>query len=156
IDDPRRGSVWEESLIFMPSGMRFLGLSATIPNVDELAEWVTQVHGHPVQVVYHPQRAVPLKHYVFEATAGITTLRKLTQRYRRYAERLRVRSNGRVRLEFPRTTHLDLIKEIHRHYLPCLFFTFSRRRCEVNATELGEQFDFLNGSEKARVLEVIE
>ncbi len=156
IDDPHRGSVWEESLIFMPSGMRFLGLSATIPNVDELAEWVTQVHGHPVQVVYHPQRAVPLKHYVFEATAGITTLRKLTQRYRRYAERLRVRSNGRLRLEFPRTTHLDLIKEIHRHYLPCLFFTFSRRRCEVNATELGEQFDFLNGAEKARVLEVIE
>lgn len=156
IDDPHRGSVWEESLIFMPPTMRFLGLSATIPNVDELAEWVTQVHGHPVKVVYHPQRAVPLKHYVYEATAGITTLRKLSQRYRRYADRLRVRNNGRLRLEFPRSTHLDLIKEIHRNYLPCLFFTFSRRRCEINAGELGEQFDFLNGREKARVLEIMD
>lgn len=156
IDDPHRGSVWEESLIFMPSHMRFLGLSATIPNVDELAEWVTQVHGHPVKVVYHLDRAVPLKHYVYEGTAGITTLRKLAQRYRRYAERLRVRNNGRLKLEFPRTTHIDLIKEIHRHYLPCLFFTFSRRRCEINAAELGEQFDFLSGPEKARVLEIME
>jgi len=156
IDDPHRGSVWEESLIFMPPGMRFLGLSATIPNVDELAEWVTQVHGHPVQVVYHPERAVPLSHYVYEVTAGITTLRKLTQRYRRYAERLRVRDNARLKLEFPRTTHLDLVKEIRRHYLPCLFFTFSRRRCEVNAAELGEQFDFLTGAEKKRVHDVIE
>lgn len=43
IDDPERGSVWEESLIFMPPSMRFLGLSATIPNVDELASWIEEV-----------------------------------------------------------------------------------------------------------------
>jgi len=156
IDDPHRGSVWEESLIFMPREMRFLGLSATIPNVDELAEWLTQVHGHPVKVVRHFERAVPLKHYVYEATSGITTLRKLTARYRRYAERMRLKGGSRLQLDFPRTTHLDLIKEIHRHYLPCLFFTFSRRRCEVHALELGEQFDFLSGREKTRVLEVME
>src|SRR5690625_2903277 len=47
IDDPARGSVWEESLIFMPPTMRFLGLSATIPNVDELGEWVSGVQGNP-------------------------------------------------------------------------------------------------------------
>lgn len=156
IDDPHRGSVWEESLIFMPPEMRFLGLSATIPNVDELAEWLTQVHGHTVHVVYHPERAVPLRHYLYEQTVGITSLRKLTQRYRRYAERLRVRNNGRLRLDFPRTTHMDLIKEIHKNYLPCLFFTFSRRRCEVHAVELGERFDFLTGAEKQRVAQVVE
>ena len=156
IDDPARGSVWEESLIFMPPHMRFLGLSATIPNVDELAAWVTQVHGHPVQVVHHPQRAVPLTHYMFEVTAGITTFRKLAQRYQRYAERLRVRPNGRLRLEFPRTTHVDLIEEIRRRYLPCLFFTFSRRQCELNAVELGERFDFLTRREKQRVKEIVD
>jgi len=156
IDDPARGSVWEESLIFMPPHMRFLGLSATIPNVDELAAWLTQVHGHPVQVVYHPQRAVPLTHYMFEVTAGITTFRQLSQRYRRYAERLRVRPNGRLRLEFPRTTHVDLVEEIRRRYLPCLFFTFSRRQCELNGAELGERFDFLNRREKQQVKDVID
>src|SRR5690606_10073491 len=136
IDDPARGSVWEESLIFMPPHMRFLGLSATIPNVDELAAWLTQVHGHPVKVVYHPDRAVPLTHYMYEVTAGITTFRRLEQRYRRYAERLKMRNNGRLRLDFPRTTHVDLVEEIRRRYLPCLFFTFSRRQCELNGAEL--------------------
>ena len=156
IDDPARGSVWEESLIFMPPHMRFLGLSATIPNVDELAAWLTQVHGHPVRVVHHPQRAVPLTHYMYEITAGITTFRQLVQRYRRYAERLRVRPNGRLRLEFPRTTHVDLIEEIRRRYLPCLFFTFSRRQCELNGAELGERFDFLTRQEKQQVREIID
>ncbi|HEY8495428.1 MAG TPA: DEAD/DEAH box helicase [Limnochordales bacterium] len=156
IDDPARGSVWEESLIFMPPHMRFLGLSATIPNVDELAAWLTQVHGHPVQVVYHPERAVPLTHYMYEATAGITTFRRLEQRYRRYAERLKLRFDGRLRLDFPRTTHVDLIEEIRRRYLPCLFFTFSRRQCELNGAELGEHFDFLTRREKQQVKEVID
>lgn len=156
IDDPHRGSVWEESLIFMPPTMRFLGLSATIPNVDELAEWLTQVHGHEVHVVYHPERAVPLKHYLYEQTSGITSLRALTRRYERYARRLRVRNDGRLRLDFPRTTHIDLVKEIHRNYLPCLFFTFSRRRCEIHAVESAERFDFLSGPEKDRAMEIVE
>ncbi|MBO8142583.1 MAG: DEAD/DEAH box helicase [Firmicutes bacterium] len=156
IDDPARGSVWEESLIFMPPHMRFLGLSATIPNVDELADWVSQVHGHPVRVVRHTRRAVPLTHYLFEATEGITTMRRLVARYRRYAERLKVKGNGRLRLDFPRASHVDLVREIHREYLPCLFFTFSRRRCELGAAELGEQFDFLRRQEKARVQTIID
>ncbi|OUM99298.1 MAG: hypothetical protein BAA04_04035 [Firmicutes bacterium ZCTH02-B6] len=156
IDDPARGSVWEESLIFMPPHMRFLGLSATIPNVDELAAWLTQVHGHPVKVVYHPDRAVPLTHYMYEVTAGITTFRRLEQRYRRYAERLKMRNNGRLRLDFPRTTHVDLVEEIRRRYLPCLFFTFSRRQCELNGAELGQHFDFLTRKEKQQVKEVID
>ena len=51
IDDPERGSVWEESLIFMPPAMRFLGLSATIPNVDELADWIGQIHRQEIKIV---------------------------------------------------------------------------------------------------------
>ena len=62
IDDPERGSVWEESLIFMPSSMRFLGLSATIPNVDQLASWIEEVQDTKVEIVTHYERIVPLKH----------------------------------------------------------------------------------------------
>ena len=36
------------------------------------------------------------------------------------------------------TTHLDPIEKIKDDYLPCLFFTFSRRKCEANALELGD------------------
>jgi superfamily II RNA helicase len=44
--DESRGTVWEESIIFMPAGIRLLGLSATIPNARELAAWITDIKGH--------------------------------------------------------------------------------------------------------------
>ena len=58
IDDPVRGSVWEESLIFMPPEMRFLGLSATIPNIGELARWIERIQDRQVRVITHHTRAV--------------------------------------------------------------------------------------------------
>lgn len=51
IDDYERGTVWEESLMFLPEHMRLLGLSATIPNIQELAEWISSVHKEPVKTV---------------------------------------------------------------------------------------------------------
>ncbi len=156
IDDPARGAVWEESIIFMPPSMRLLGLSATIPNVDELASWVAQLHGHPVRVVQHGQRAVPLVHQVYERAMGFGTLRQLHSRFWRYARRFGRTETGRLATELPPTTHLDLLEQLTPEDLPCLFFTFSRRRCELHATELASRHDYLNAEEKERVAEVIQ
>ena len=60
IDDEERGSVWEESIMFS-SGVRFVFLSATIPNIHELASWISSVQKAPVQKVLEPNRPVPLK-----------------------------------------------------------------------------------------------
>jgi len=40
IDDIERGTVWEESIIFAPQHVNFICLSATIPNLKELAGWM--------------------------------------------------------------------------------------------------------------------
>lgn len=40
-------------------------------------------------------------------------------------------------------------------YLPALYFTFSRGKTELLADELGKEWDFLLGSEKARVRDII-
>lgn len=151
IDDPERGSVWEESLIFMPSTMRFLGLSATIPNVDQLASWVEEVQEQEVKIVTHFERVVPLKHSLYERSLGFTTMRALQKKYRRLAG---ASSTGRP--EVDATTHLDLVNAIKDQYLPCLFFTFSRRKCESNALELGEEQDFLSKEQKAEVRAIID
>jgi len=60
LDDPERGTAWEESIIFAPPHMRILGLSATVPNVHELARWMEEVRGSRVVVVEEYRRAVPL------------------------------------------------------------------------------------------------
>ena len=43
IDDPERGTVWEESIILAPKDIRFMCLSATVPNLHELAQWMERV-----------------------------------------------------------------------------------------------------------------
>ncbi len=152
IDDPERGSVWEESLIFMPPTMRFLGLSATIPNVDQLASWIEDVQKQEVQIVTHEERIVPLQHALYERSLGITTMGRVQKKHRSLVANSP--EPGRPLAES--TTHLDLIRTIKDQYLPCLFFTFSRRKCESNAIELGEEHDFLTKSEKAQVRKIID
>ena len=43
INDIERGVVWEESIIFSPEHVRFLCLSATIPNAVEFANWIEKI-----------------------------------------------------------------------------------------------------------------
>ncbi len=151
IDDPERGSVWEESLIFMPPTMRFLGLSATIPNVDQLASWIQDVQKQKIEVVTHFERVVPLKHSLYERSMGFTTMNSVQKKHRRL-----MADSFDGRPDVQATTHLDLVNAIKAQYLPCLFFTFSRRKCESNALELGEEQDFLDKKQKAQVRDIIE
>ena len=155
IDDPVRGSVWEESLIFLPPHMRFLGLSATIPNVDELARWIERIHGRKVRVITHFERAVPLEHRLFEQSLGECTRKAVENRYRRYAARFGKSDSGIIAAKFEPTRHVDLVRHIQPDLLPCLYFTFSRRKCELNAHELAESEDYLAPAEKRSVRRVI-
>ncbi len=151
IDDPVRGSVWEESLIFMPPQMRFLGLSATIPNVDELARWISHIQGSDVRVIYHSERAVPLEHHLFEKSLGECTRKQLEKRYQRYVSRFGRTQSGTIVAKFGPTRHIDLVRHLGSDLLPCLYFTFSRRKCEVNAKELAEHVNYLTHAERLGV-----
>lgn len=63
--DKERGVVWEESIILLPHRVRFVFLSATIPNSQQFANWICKIHHQPCHVVYTNYRPVPLQHYVF-------------------------------------------------------------------------------------------
>ncbi len=145
LSDEDRGTVWEESIIFMPKGMRLLGLSATIPNVYELAEWIHEIKEHPVSVVVKKERAVPLEHRIFEKHLGATDLRAVIKYRQESQERDERAFSDRREWE---TTHLDLIKFVaKKKQLPCLYFVFSRRMCELKAQELSFSRSFLNEAE---------
>ncbi|MCA9407255.1 MAG: DEAD/DEAH box helicase, partial [Candidatus Omnitrophica bacterium] len=152
LDDLERGSVWEESLIFLPDHMNILGLSATIPNLDQLAQWLQTIHHRPIKVVKEDNRPVPL-HFFFQCQGqiydnfkklkyeGFRTIDWYNHDARRVPKSVSVKPN--------RPT--DLIKHLKtQEALPCIFFTFSRIRTEYLAGEM-KIFDLLTPDEKVKI-----
>ncbi len=64
LSDIGRGPVWEEAIICSPPSVKLVGLSATVSNAGDLADWISRVH-RPISLVVHEERAIPLEHYYF-------------------------------------------------------------------------------------------
>lgn len=165
LDHARRGTVWEEAILFMPKSMRLLGLSATVPNVDQIAAWIETVLGSPVAVVLRTDRAVPLEHLYYNQACGAFPPGKL--KICRSQAVLGDRGfDSKAGLlddedfdDLPRrwtyretTGHIDLIGFAARSgLLPCLYFAMSRKGCEEKARELAGRADYLKAHEKEAV-----
>lgn len=63
MQDRERGVVWEEVIISLPSAIRMVFLSATLPNCFQFGEWVASLHTSPCHVVVTDYRPTPLVHY---------------------------------------------------------------------------------------------
>ncbi|MFW6230570.1 MAG: DEAD/DEAH box helicase [Nanoarchaeota archaeon] len=157
INDIERGTVWEESVIFSPETVRFLCLSATVPNAHEFADWIQSIKHHQVDVVKYEKRAVPLKHYVYDFQTGMTSpkeYKKLMEieKYNNldtFSKKQRKKERQQIRVP----KHYHLVNELDKkNLLPCMFFIFSRKACEEKAWELRK--DFLSPEQKKEVIEV--
>ena len=159
MSDEERGTIWEESIIFSPESIRFLCLSATIPNAKEFAEWIESIKSHKVDVVSYTKRAVPLTHFLFDVDYGIITMDKAAELSRNnqmpdYYKVLRRQRRKKRTDEKPKMPqHYELVKSLKEEgKLPCIFFVFSRRGCEDKASELSMKEDFLNKDQKQKVI----
>lgn len=159
LSDIERGTVWEESLIFAPEHIRFICLSATIPNAEEFADWIRSIKKHSVDVVRYEKRAVPLQHFVYDKMLGITTLAELKENMKIPEEHIfrvrrgRGREHQRAQGLDPKI-HLDLIRDI-KDKLPAIFFYFSRKDCEMHARELVQRFDFTSPEQKSEIINFV-
>ncbi len=151
INDIERGYVWEESIIFSRKNVRFLCLSATIPNAEEFAAWIRAIKKHEVSVIMYNKRHVPLFRFFYDSELGVTTLEKIRAsegipEYRTIRGRRKI-----VRRRVKAPSHIELIQEI-RDKLPCFFFTFSRKGCQDNALELYKKKIFELNPEITKVI----
>ena len=146
IDNHERGTVWEESLIFLPPHMRFVGLSATIPNVRQFASWLREIHVHPIQVIKEDERPVPL-HFLFQCKGRICDSLKTVEMEGYSLKHRRPRGSN---------TPLALIQHLVRtDRIPCIYFTFSRKRCEYLAQDV-KDIDFLSAEESLEILAIYD
>ncbi|MEE8106732.1 MAG: DEAD/DEAH box helicase [Planctomycetota bacterium] len=122
IDDKDRGTVWEESILYAPSHIRIIALSATIPNVEQLAGWIRRTRKCEIEVVIENERPVPLHHFLYLRDAGPKELGQLKGVLHNPPHRRRIRSGN-----FPKHP----IEYVEREgWLPALYFAFSRRDCQ--------------------------
>jgi ATP-dependent RNA helicase HelY len=133
IDDFPRGSVWEEIVIQAPRSIKLVGLSATIGNYREIADWMAENRGG-METVFHEVRPVELKMWLainnrfsplFKQDGGIDqrTWSKAAQE-----EEAAYRIGGYRGL--PSNDLLHVIEELRSlDMLPAIYFIFSRRGC---------------------------
>jgi superfamily II RNA helicase len=149
LDDPERGTVWEESIILAPPAIRFMCLSATVPNIRELAAWMSDVRGTVFHVIEESHRPVPLSHMFYHPKFGMMNLKSIKRKYR---------TNPNERKKFLRHKPssrqiIDLV--LRQGHVPVLYFCFNRRACERNA-ELHGRRALLNPEEKRRVTALVD
>ncbi len=143
LDDAERGTVWEEVLIFAPAHLRFILLSATIPNLKSFAAWIASVRSQPPIVVREDVRPVPLEIKLLRAdgmACDLPNMKKIWRggegggrRHQSHKRRGKPdkAEERKKRAEVQQRWHdqlaLKLLKEDH---LPCIVFIFSRAGCE--------------------------
>lgn len=170
--DKERGVVWEESIILLPHKVRFVFLSATIPNAAEFVDWVAKMHHQPCHVVYTDYRPVPLRHFVFPAgSEGLylvvdemgkfrednfqKAMSSLTADPENDVER--PSKKAKVLAKTTNNASADLfkiVKLIMKNNLdPCIVFSFSKKHCETYALQMAK-LDFNSSEEKELVNQV--
>jgi ATP-dependent RNA helicase HelY len=129
IGDEGRGTVWEEIVIHSPREIQLVALSATVGNVEEIAEWIRSVHG-PIQTVSVLTRPVPLHYFSCDLKGAVQSLNEADR------QRWELRGADRVAQARrpPRRIYVrprDLIVTLQeKQWLPAIYFIFSREGCE--------------------------
>ena len=160
INDIERGTVWEESLIFAPQHIKFVCLSATIPNINPFTEWMRSVRDIDIEIVEELKRPVPLEHHLYFKDYGIGRVEHIPALRKRAQHNTRKRKSDPFDDKTPPALPSDfvetrLIPHLRREkQLPCLYFCFSRKGCEENAFSLvfGSQLQLLNKKQTAQIL----
>ena len=131
MNDEQRGTVWEESIIYCPTNIQIIALSATVANADKLTDWINTVHSD-TKLVNTDFRPVPLRFYYFDSSQPNTILPLLTPsgalNNKIKPERKQFKRGKLVQRKY---TSKDVVRVLHeKNMLPAIYFTFSRKKCD--------------------------
>lgn len=131
MNDEQRGTVWEESIIYCPTNIQLVALSATVANADKLTDWINTVHSR-TELVNTDFRPVPLRYYYFDSSQPHTVLPLLTPSGQLNSKIRPEKRQFHHRGKPPqRSVVKDVVIALHeKDMLPAIYFTFSRKKCD--------------------------
>ena len=154
LDDIERGTVWEESIIFAPEHIRFICLSATVPNLDEIARWIKQVRPEAAfHTIIETERPIPLHQHIYIPGMGVKRLKDLhelerARRAHHYYDKVK---QAQASYKW-RSSLIDHLKQQNR--LPAIYFAFNRRECEEFSSQIGHSL--LEKQDRQEILEIFD
>lgn len=134
MNDEQRGTVWEESIIYCPTNVQIIALSATVANSQQLTDWINTVHSK-TELVYTDFRPVPLRYYYYDSSKPFDILPLLTPEGRlnkKIKPESKAKYFGKRGSKMPqRQVAKDVVSILHKkNMLPAIYFTFSRKKCD--------------------------
>lgn len=147
--DKDRGVVWEETLILLPDNVRYVFLSATIPNARQFAEWhyIFPAGGDGIHLIVDEKGQ-------FKEENFTTAMAVLQNRGEASKGDLRGRKGGVKSVSSGQSNIFKIVKMImERNFAPVIIFSFSKKDCEVYALQMAK-LDFNTSEEKKLVDEV--
>jgi ATP-dependent RNA helicase HelY len=161
LQDPYRGSVWEEIIIHLAAEVQLVSLSATIANPEEFTGWVRSRRG-PTTLVVERTRPIPLEstYLVSDRFHGHALERfpVFSQDGKRANKRvvnlLRKGRGRRPRFTTPR--RIEVAAHLRAEgLLPAIYFIFSRAGCDAAARAVAAAgLGLTTEEDRARIREV--
>ena len=156
IDDFPRGAVWEEIIIQAPGHIKFIGLSATISNFQEVADWMSRQRGD-VATVSVTRRPVELRLWLSVRNRFYPLLdpQGSIPRETRHAAQAEDSTDFRLS-QLRRPPENDLLPVVEQlrqqEFVPAIYFIFSRRGCrEALRRCAAHGFDLTSEAEKLEI-----
>eukprot|EP00917_Polyrhabdina_sp_WS-2016_P011249 GHVP01024868.1.p1 GENE.GHVP01024868.1~~GHVP01024868.1.p1 ORF type:complete len:1005 (-),score=211.91 GHVP01024868.1:41-2944(-) len=143
VNNAERGVVWEEALILLPSHVKLILLSATVPNTFEFADWVGRTKRRDVYIISTAKRPVPIEHFLF--VNPIQKLHRIVNSqnnfdnfgFRGALKQTNERSKKEKIPQKDGTMWREILKILkEKTLLPAISFVFSRRKCEEYAEQI--------------------
>ena len=156
MNDEQRGTVWEESIIYCPTDIQIIALSATVANSQQLTDWINTVHSK-TELVYTDFRPVPLKFYYYDSNSPHMIIPLLTPEGR-LNKRIHPEKRGKdFRKKLQNNSAVkDVINILNeKNMLPAIYFTFSRKKCDEQM-EKAAQLDLITYDERKQIEEIVE
>lgn len=156
MNDEQRGTVWEESIIYCPTNIQIVALSATVANAAQLTDWINTVHSR-TELVNTDFRPVPLRFYYFDSSQPDTILPLLTPSGQLNSkirpEKKHFHHRGKPQ---QRSVVKDVIRALHgKDMLPAIYFTFSRKKCDEQM-EKCNSLVLVTPDEQRRIQEIVD